>query len=301
MNKQKNIKYRWAKFFFILVCLPFHSVFASDLVDVEWLKKNTDKVKIIDVREQEKFDKGHIPQAINIPLKRFMRQKGDVHGFVIAPTLFKELMQQSGVSNDDVVVLYSDWSFLSSMRVYWIFDFYGHTTKKVLDGGFWSWIEAGFDTSLEPPVYQPSNFVVEINPEIITTKFRAFMASQSDRYVIVDGRNKKDYDGLTSLTSRRGHIPNAINLPWVDLVKNRDEEDGYEVLEVATTLEDLSVLKEKLALIPRDKKIILYCNGGLESSVLYFALKEIGVSSSLYDGSWYEWSSDQKMPIQVKH
>ncbi len=273
------------------------SIFASDLVNSQWLKDHSQNVKIIDLRAANMFQTGRIPHAINIPYSQFTRKKNEIDGFVETPTAFKALMENHGITNSDMLVLYGDWSFLDSMRVYWIMDFYGHKQIKVLDGGFQAWQERIGELSFDVEPIKKSQYTIEINTHIMTTKFRTFMASSNPDYVLIDGRDKNQFQGETSLTSRKGHIPNAINIPWVNLVKNRNGNDGYDRISGPSTLHDINTLKEKLSLIPKDKKIILYCNGGKESSVLYFALKELGINAAVYDGSWFEWSADYKMPI----
>jgi thiosulfate/3-mercaptopyruvate sulfurtransferase len=49
--------------------------------------------------------------------------------------------------------------------------------------------------------------------------------------------------------------------------------------------------------IPKDKEIILYCQGGAESALNYIVLKELGYKASIYDGSWKEWGNDANVPI----
>lgn len=282
---------------YVCLCLLIHSsLFASDLVDNFWLKANAHKIKIIDLRSMDKFLSGHIPNSINIPYKHFTRKKNNIDGFVERPMHFKSVMEMNGIKNDDVVVLYSDWSFLDSMRIYWVMDFYGHQSVKVLDGGLQSWISEN-ELSNDETYFEKSQYVIEVKSEIITTKFRTFMATKNTDYIIVDGREPSQYRGEKSLTERYGHIPSAINLPWVELVKNRKASHNYNQIPLPTKLENFKIIKERLGIIPKEKKIILYCNGGQESSVLYFALKELGVRASVYDGSWFEWSSDNKMPV----
>ena len=284
----------------VTILLLFASpLMATDLVDVGWLKENSKQVKVIDLRAKDQFQTGHIPHAINIPYGKFNRSKKNVDGYVETPEVFKSLMENHGILNSDIVVLYSDWSFLDSMRVYWIMDFYGHKNIKVLDGGIQAWVNDHSELSLVSETIVQSQYMLEINSEIITTKFRTYMASKNDNYVIVDGRDRKQFEGQQSLTSRKGHIPSAINLPWVELVKNRTEDQKFNRIKTSSTLQKINTLKDKLSIIPNDKKIILYCNGGQESSILYFALKELGKESAVYDGSWFEWSEDNKMPIAI--
>ncbi len=270
----------------------------SDLVTTAWIQKHLQQIKLIDLRAADVYEQGHLPQAINIPYKLFSRKKDGIDGFVISPARFRSLMESYGISNHDTVVLYSDWSFLDSMRVYWIFDFYGHQKVKVLDGGIQQWQAEGLALSRKGKKFPPASYTVSIKSQILSTKLRTFLASKNDEYIIVDGRDPDQYNGLESLTERKGHIPGAINIPWVDLVANRTVSDKFKKIKTPSTLEDLNTIQKRLSVIPKDKKIILYCNGGQESAVLYFSLKALGVRAALYDGSWFEWSRDKKMPIE---
>ncbi|MBL7003527.1 MAG: sulfurtransferase [Gammaproteobacteria bacterium] len=289
---------KWSQIIISLVFVVGNVVSASDLVDVQWLLEHNTTSKIIDLRDPQLFEVGHIPNAINIPFTKFNRIKENISGFVIPPMEFKKLMSFYGVSQDDRVILYSDWSFLESMRVYWIFDFYGHQYKKVLDGGIQQWVEDGQMLSFEAVKPSKSDYSVEINTQIMTTKFRAFMASKNPNYVIVDGRDHQQYAGLTSYGARKGHIPTAINIPWTELLNDRGYADKYERIDSPATLGRVSLLKEKFSGLPENKKVILYCNSGQEASVIYFALKELGIESSVFDGSWVEWSNDKNLPIE---
>jgi thiosulfate/3-mercaptopyruvate sulfurtransferase len=125
-------------------------------------------------------------------------------------------------------------------------------------------------------------------------------AIHGDHSVIIDARDPEHYAGRESLTERKGHIPKSINMPWYEFVQNRDAEDVFDRLTEPTRFEESEALQDRLSELPRDKKIVLYCNGGQESAVVYFALKSLGIESAIYDGSWFEWSADSKLPVELE-
>ena len=239
---------------------------ASDLVDADWLQNRPrNDLVILDLREPPAYREGHIPGAYNLPLSKLLRRRNGVDNFVETPSRVRDLMRSLGIRDNDTLVLYGDWAFLAAMRAYWTFDFYGHANKKVLDGGIQAWRKT---RALEraPPAPRPrSNYVVEIRPEVLATKLRTLMASKSPDHVIVDARQPADYAGKSSLTSRKGHIPGAINLPWFELVQNRSNKDGLAPTGKPAHLANLDTLKAKLRSNPgrQGTHSVLQCRPGV--------------------------------------
>ena len=89
---------------------------------------------------------------------------------------------------------------------------------------------------------------------------------------------------------RGGHIPTAKNIPWAKAVK----EDG--------TFKDVADLKELYGAqgITGDRETIAYCRIGERSAHTWFVLTEILGYQNVrnYDGSWTEWGSLIKAPIE---
>jgi len=87
-------------------------------------------------------------------------------------------------------------------------------------------------------------------------------ANQKDKYEIVSVRNPNDYDTA-------GHIPNAINIYWIDILKD----------------ESLSRLDPK-------KELVLYCYYGHASMLSYTILSLFGYNCSSLDFGMMGWNLD---------
>lgn len=275
-----------------------HSHFedAPLLVDSEWLSQKLSTQKTsdphpaipVDLRSKAEFLKGHIPNAINIPIEQFHRDVNNIKGFALSPLNFKKLVEQKGIKNAQHLVFYHNERIIKATRAFWIFDFYGHESMSVLNTGFDGWKKRNNPVSIETPSPQYSNYVLSIKPEKLTSKFNVQIASKLQSSEIIDARPTPEFIGQKTKGARAGHIPNAESLPWTELV------DGNK--EIINIQNISKILKSN---IRTDKPIILYCNGGAESSLLYFGLKTMGIKSSIYDGSWNEWSADYALPIET--
>ena len=89
---------------------------------------------------------------------------------------------------------------------------------------------------------------------------------------------------------RGGHIPTAKNVPW----SKAANEDG-----TFKSADELKVLYEGAGVTP-DKDVIAYCRIGERSAHTWFVLTELLGYPKVrnYDGSWTEWGSSIRVPIE---
>lgn len=81
---------------------------------------------------------------------------------------------------------------------------------------------------------------------------------------------------------RLGHIKGSKNLTWTNLL-DKDNKFLYDG-------ELLEVFKHH-GIIINEKPIIATCQSGKTATVLSVALDLLGIESTLYDGSYLEFSS----------
>jgi len=252
---------------------------------------------LVDMRTPEAYQKGHIPSAINLPMMQLHRSINEIDGFILSPLSFQSLVESLGIKKTDHLVFYSGAEPFDSARAFWAFEFYGHASSSVLDGGYPAWQSQGFTHEIQKVTRPNSNYPIELKPDRFSSKFNTLLATKTDSTLIIDARSKEEYLGEKSRGERFGHIPNAHNLEWEKLLKpNNDENNNLSFSNFIQPEE----IKELLKQLPEKESTILYCNGGREAAIVYFAFRLIDKSVSVYDGSWNEWSADKMLEIENK-
>lgn len=274
----------------LFITLPSFASIQNDLlVDINWLKeKQSSENIIIDVRSYEEYTQGHIPHAVNIPVKNTFNPKNNTDR-VANIRHIKSLFSDAGIDHEKSITLYDDGSHIDAGRVFWVFEVYGHKNVKLLSGGYPAWVKKHHqDISTEQVIPIKTNYVPNLNPKRLSTKLSVQLAIHDEGKIIIDARSRAEFEGIESIASRAGHIPSAINIPWDE---NFTEIDGVVVLK------DNSELRKIYEKIDPTKKVFLYCNKGKQSSLSYSVMRNLGFDAAHYDGSWFEWGNDKQLPI----
>jgi len=278
------------KFNIILISVFLHlSLFAKDLptiVPIKWLQNNIDnpKVVILDLREKKDYDNGHIKGAVNMPGLESLFAKDDWK----MPKLnfLQELFGNAGIDKDSLVVAYDNGDFFWAARLYWILEVLGHENVGLLKYAYGEQIKKSFTITTETTQVAKKEFIPRVDNKQIETKLSTLMSI--GKKTIIDGRAKSHYEGKDSIAKRYGHIPTAQNYACTN---------NFQVSPDGNHMKDFDELEKIYKDVPKDKEIILYCQGGAESALNYIVLKKLGFKPSVYDGSWKEWGNDQNVPI----
>ena len=254
-------------------------------------------VTVIDARnEYTLYLEGHIPRAVYLNVEELRAADRGVPNKILGLASYAALFSRLGVGLDRPVVIYSagETRDIDATYVAWILQGLGHPSIALLDGGFGKWsVENRTVTRRYPAVDPTASAPAGFAPDRATLE--DVRAALSDRdVVIVDARNPEQYAGRAGAQLRRGHIPGAVNHFWQGDLSTAD------FATVWRRSEQLHASYEAQGIVS-DKTIIAYCNGGLESSHVYFALHNmLGYPRvRVYDGSFTEWSERLELPVKA--
>jgi len=278
---------KFLKFHIILYLLLSSSLFAMpSLVSVKWLSQNysNPNLVIIDVRKPSLYKHGHLKRAVNLPTFQYLF---DTKNQYKMPKLdfLQKAFSNAGIDNRSKVVVYGNNELIWAARFFWLSKVLGHNEVALLKVGYGNWKKGTLPISKKIYKAKPTNFIPRINNKIIETKLSTMFAIKKD--VIIDGRPAAFYNGLKSHAKRFGHIPTALNYAGsLSYDKN------------GSGMKSLAQLKKLYKNLPKNKKIILYCEDGADAALNFLVLKKLGYDASVYDGSWLEWGNDANLPIE---
>ncbi|MCG3864588.1 MULTISPECIES: rhodanese-like domain-containing protein [unclassified Photobacterium] len=281
------------------------SVQHQDLVSVQWLHQALannaqDNLVVLDATsfmpgvdrspEQELIEQ-RIPRARFFDFNnKLAASDSDLPHMLPSAEQFSYEVSKLGISNDTHVVIYDSLGMFSAPRGWWMFKTMGHNNVSVLDGGLPAWIEAGFELeSGELESIIPMHFNAQLQSEWVIDAEHLNELLTDNNVAVIDARPRARFLGSVKEPRegiRSGHMPNAKNLPFGDLLDN-----GHFIA--------LSEIKDKFdALSAPEQRLIFSCGSGVTACILALAANLIGCKVlTVYDGSWTEWGATECYPV----
>ena len=272
------------------------------LVSTDWVAEhmNDPEVRIIESNEDPLlYHAKHVPVAVEVDWTR------DLNQHVIRDYLdkqgFERLMSHVGVTRDTTCVFYGDKSNWWAAYAFWIFQLFGHTAARIMDGGSLKWEQEKRPLAQDVPHYKATQYKA---PQRDDTKIRAFrqqvMVHIDAHRPLVDVRSPEEFSGErlhmpgypNEGALRGGHIPGAKSIPWGMAIH---PEDG--TIKTADELRKIYLEDNGLK---SDDDVIAYCRIGERSSHTWFVLTYLLGYPKVrnYDGSWTEWGNLVNAPIE---
>ncbi|EAR55986.1 hypothetical rhodanese-related sulfurtransferase [Photobacterium sp. SKA34] len=281
------------------------SVPHQDLVSVQWLHQALannvqDNIVVLDATsfmpgvdrdpEQELIEQ-RIPHACFFDFNnKLAAPDSDLPHMLPSAELFSLEVSKLGISNDTHVVIYDSLGMFSAPRGWWMFKTMGHNNVSVLDGGLPAWLEAGFELeSGELESVIPMDFNAQLQSEWVIDAEHLNELLTDKNVAVIDARPRARFMGSVKEPRegiRSGHMPNAKNLPFGELL---DNGHFIALAEIKAKFDTLSTPEQRL---------IFSCGSGVTACILALAANLIGRKVlTVYDGSWTEWGANERYPV----
>ncbi len=271
------------------------------LVSTAWLAANLSNpvIRLLECNEDVLlYDVEHIPGAQKLDWHIDLNDQ--VERDYLARAGFEALLRRLGIDNDTPVILYGDKNNWWACYALWVFELFGFTNTRILDGGRAKWLAEGRATTDEKPTFASSGYVArERDDSRIRAYFADTRAHMAEGLPLVDVRSPQEYTGEKlhmpdypqEGTLRGGHIPGARSMPWAKAA----EADGSFKDAAA-----LRALYEGELGLRADDDVVTYCRIGERSSHTWFVLTYLLGFTRVrnYDGSWTEWGNAVRAPIR---
>lgn len=265
------------------------------LISTDWLKKNLDKVKIIDCSwhmpqtNRDGFDeykKQHIQNTVFFDLDKNSKKNTDLPHMLTDLYSWEKIVSNMGIKNEDEIVIYDNSDVISSCRCWYNFIYFGHNPNlvHVLDGGLKKWKNEKRITTDTSTKIKNSNYFATEKKELVKNKKQIDINISTNEFKVIDARSRERFEGKVSEPRkglRSGSIQNSFCLPFSELIN----EDGTFINK------DKILEKFKSTKCIIDRNLVFSCGSGVTASVLALAYSLIDnkYMPKIYDGSWSEY------------
>lgn len=264
-------------------------------------------------RNREAYLSGHIPGAIDMdtlaledPETWNRRTPGEL----------KKALEQHGVTADTTVILYGKYmnpdnkdafpgsaaGDIGAIRNAFIMMYAGVKDVRILNGGYQSWIDKGYDISYsDEPKMGVNDFgtLIPVHPQLAVDTPQAKKMIEAPEAELVCVRSWPEYIGEVSgynYIEPKGRIPGAI---FADCGSDAYHMENYRNFDHTTReYQEIADIWTAKGITP-DKHLAFYCGTGWRGSEAWFNAWLMGWPNvSVYDGGWFEWSADPENPFE---
>ena len=289
----------------------------KDLIDGKEVQEYDNEKYIVchaHYRNREAYLTGHIPGAIDIDT---LALESPETWNRRSPEELKKALENHGITTDTTVILYGKYmrpnnadefpgsaaGHIGAIRCALIMMYAGVRDVRVLNGGWQSWKEAGYEVSTENVPKKPFlDFGTEIpsHPELFVDTEEAKGMLKAKDSELVSIRSWPEYIGEVSgynYIEKKGRIPGSVfgncgsDAYHMENYRNDDHttREYHEIEE-----------RWKEAGITPDKHLAFYCGTGWRGSEAFYNAWLMGWPCvSVYDGGWFEWSNDPDNPYET--
>jgi thiosulfate/3-mercaptopyruvate sulfurtransferase len=238
------------------------------------------------------YAEGHIPNSAFLDLQADLSDTGSPFRFTILPP--EELASRfaaHGIGDGNRVILYSRENMQWATRIWWMLRYVGFDNAAILDGGWNAWAAEGRPISTDNVRYPSAALTPKPRPELFVGKVETRDAIDDPSTCTINALAADLHSGSNDRYGRPGRIPKSVNVPAADLQTGPAKQFASPV-----------DIQARFALVGanKDKRIIIYCGGGIAATLDAYLLHQLGYENlAVYDNSMSEWANDAALPIET--
>ncbi len=183
---------------------------ASILVEPDQLQKqlNDKNLRVLDIRSQNEYTKGHIPGALRIDVGDWKNLATADNGLYDAKGWAAKLAPLAIKSKTHVVVY--GGRLTDTARIWWLLKYLGVENASLLNGSWEAWAKSNRPAETSAPKIAATKFKPKFQANRVEEIDSLKKSLKSDKLKIVDTRSDSEFAG--------GRIPGAAHLEWKELV-----------------------------------------------------------------------------------
>ncbi len=265
-------------------------------------------------RNRADYERGHIPGAVEIDTNSLESPETWNRR---SPEELAQTLREAGITRDTTAILYGRFSHpnyddpypgssaghLGSIRCAMILLYAGVRDVRVLNGGMQAWLDAGYETTSEETPRQPvASFGATIpgRPELFVDTPEAKEILRKPDQNLVSVRSWREIIGEMSgyhYIEKKGRIPGAV---FGNCGSDAYHMENYRNVDHTTrAYPEIRKRWAEVGITP-DKRNVFYCGTGWRASEAFLNAWLMGYPSiGVYDGGWFEWSSDASNPCET--
>ncbi|MFW5808734.1 MAG: rhodanese-like domain-containing protein [Spirochaetota bacterium] len=264
-------------------------------------------------RNHADYAVGHIPGAVSLDTNSLESPETWNRR---SPEELAKALGEHGISAGSTVILYGRFSYpknedefpgssaghLGAIRCAFIMLYAGVRDVRILNGGLQSWLDEGFPLETEETPKRAVEYgdPVPGRPHLVidTPEAKEYLAASDKNLVSV--RSWPEYIGKVSgynYIEKKGRIPGSV---FGNCGSDAYHMENYRNLDHTTReYHEIEALWKEAGITP-DKSNAFYCGTGWRGSEAFLNAYLMGWPDvSLYDGGWFEWSSDESNPYET--
>lgn len=264
----------------------------------------------------EEYAEGHIPGAIHLDTN-LLEDPADWNRR--SPAELDAALRSLGIRHDSTVVAYGrdtvgdaneKWpgrraGQIAATRALLILRYAGVEDVRLLDGGYDSWVNAGYPvetTPRQPIPVADVGVTIPLRPEVIVDIAEAKrILADRDGAALVSVRTWNEHIGQVSGYNYIGPAGRIAGDVWGNCGSDAFHMQHYRNIDNTMRAYPEIAANWAEAGITADKWVAFYCGTGWRASEAWFYAYLQGWDRiAVYDGGWFEWSQDPaNNPIEI--